>query len=200
MNYKGYEILINVDENPENPRTEWDNLGTMVCFHKRYSLGDKTNFSNDLDGFKSFLKREDENIISLPLYLYDHSGITMNTTGFRHCDGAGWDWGQVGVIYVTKAHIRKEYGWKYITKARAQKILDILRNEVQTYDDYLTGEVYGYSIKDSINKKEETSCWGYYGSDHEKSGLMPDARSAIDGIITYQLKTQGIQTELNLAA
>jgi hypothetical protein len=31
------------DEN-QNPR-HWDNLGTMVCFHRRYELGDKHTMS-----------------------------------------------------------------------------------------------------------------------------------------------------------
>ncbi len=40
-----YLIEILNDEDPENPR-EWDNLGTMVCFHRHYNLGDKHNFDN----------------------------------------------------------------------------------------------------------------------------------------------------------
>ena len=36
--------------------------------------------------------------LMLPLYLYDHSGITMNTTGFS----CPWDSGQVGWIYAFK--------------------------------------------------------------------------------------------------
>lgn len=37
--YKGYTIEIRQDELAGSPR-EWDNLGTMVCFHRRYNLGD----------------------------------------------------------------------------------------------------------------------------------------------------------------
>ena len=40
VDYKGYIIEIEQDENPESPR-EWDNLTTMICFHKKYNLGDK---------------------------------------------------------------------------------------------------------------------------------------------------------------
>ena len=39
ISYKGYIIKIFQDEMAENPR-EWDNLGTMVCFHPDYNLGD----------------------------------------------------------------------------------------------------------------------------------------------------------------
>lgn len=40
---KDVAVLIQWDEYPESPR-EWDNLGTMVCFHNRYRLGDKHNY------------------------------------------------------------------------------------------------------------------------------------------------------------
>jgi hypothetical protein len=38
--YKGYTIKVQYDEYPQNPRTEWDSAGTMVCWHSRYNLGD----------------------------------------------------------------------------------------------------------------------------------------------------------------
>ena len=36
----------------------------------------------------------------LPLYLMDHSGLSIRTSSelFRMCDSAGWDWGCVGFI------------------------------------------------------------------------------------------------------
>src|SRR5690606_25538730 len=84
----------------ENPR-EWDNLGTMVCSHSRYNLGDedgqekakalvRSHFSDHiLDEYDLhnpaevlLLLLRSNLVIFLPLYLYDHSGITMRTTPF----------------------------------------------------------------------------------------------------------------------
>lgn len=42
----GYTLLAKPDDDPPNPRSEWENFGTMVCFHRRYDLGDKHNFSD----------------------------------------------------------------------------------------------------------------------------------------------------------
>jgi hypothetical protein len=42
-----------------------------------------------------------------------------------------------------------------------------LIGEVKTYDDYLTGNVYGYKVIDEQGN-EEDSCWGYYGEDSIK--------------------------------
>jgi hypothetical protein len=38
--YKGYTIKLIHDQDPESPRT-WSNVGTMVCWHSRHTLGDE---------------------------------------------------------------------------------------------------------------------------------------------------------------
>ena len=164
-----YKIKVLQDENPYNPRND-DNLGTMVCFHNRYSLGDKHNYnSKDYSGWdemkRAIIKNENVGVI-LPLYLYDHSGITMNTTGFS----CPWDSGQVGFIFVSKKKILEEYGGKIVTKQLKDRITKYLVGEVETYDKYLTGEVYGFEVwKLSKKKKKEKkmidSCWGFYDED-----------------------------------
>jgi hypothetical protein len=140
-----------------------------------------------MEGFKEL-----NNIICLPLYLYDHSGITMNTTGFS----CPWDSGWVGLIYVTKQQVREEYDWKVITESRRKKIEEYLTGEVETYDQYLTGDVYGYEIIRPDGSEDE-SCWGYFGSDHE--ALLEDAKGRVDHEVDYALKNEGIQQELALA-
>jgi hypothetical protein len=172
----------------------------MVCSHRRYALGDVQVKSGD-NGFMehldkehaiiadraySFLTEPDETLIRnwiqkqlilLPLYLYDHSGITMNTTGFR----CGWDSGQVGWIYVTRERVRKVYGVARISQQLEDAVQDRLRAEVAVYNDYLTGNVYGFEIP-AIDTPDN-SCWGFYGDDHETSGLLEAAREVIDGHI-----------------
>ncbi len=174
--YKTYTIKVVVDEDAENPRTEWDNFGHMICFHNRYNLGDKHNF--DIEEFKEFIEKNDK-LLSLPLYLYDHSGITMNTSPFS-CQ---WDSGQIGYIYVTYEDIKKEFSCKKITKKIRDKVIDILKSEVETYDKYLTGEVYGYQIIDNAGDVVD-SCYGYYVKPIE---LIKECKETIDNCYDYQL-------------
>lgn len=181
INYKGYVIEIYPDEIPENPRTVWDNLGTIVCNHRRYDFTDKdTEYNVDTIPFKD--------VISLPLYLLDHSGITMNTTGFD----CPWDSGQVGWIYVKKDTAQSEYG--DLTPECIEKIKGVLRSEVKTYDHYLTGSVYGYTIKDKDGEEIE-SLWGFYG-DHKESGLLSEAEGIIDRHKTETELNEGVQQKL----
>lgn len=177
IDYKGYTIGIRNDEDPMDPRKEWDNLGTMICLHRRYSLGDKHSY-----GLEEALALEAQipkrGGVVLPLYMYDHSGITISTSPFS----CPWDSGKLGFIFVDAEKIRKEYGWKRITKARREKIEVYLRSEVQTYDDYVTGNVYSYTVQDPEGETVD-SCSGFYGYDHEKSGLMDAARSIVDSYV-----------------
>ena len=153
--YNTYKINIIQDIDPESPR-EWDNLGNMVCFHKRYTLGDKHNL--DIDSLPEFLK----NKIYLPIYMYDHSGITIKTSPYN-CQ---WDSGQVGYIYATKEAIKKEFNCKNLTKNILDKVYKMLESEVDIYDKYLTCEVYGYEIFDNVEDFKD-SCYGYYDTPEE---------------------------------
>jgi len=172
IKYKGYNIEVFNDECTEDPRGE-DNLGTMACFHGRYRLGDDHDMSikeaKKLQGSKKF--------IVLPLYLYEHSGITMSTGSFS----CSWDSGIVGFIYVSKEKVRKEFSWKHITMKREDQIKTYLQEEVEQYDCYLKGDVYGYEVKDPAGEDiEDGQCGGFYGWDHKESGLLENAQRSIE--------------------
>lgn len=165
-----YRIDVILDEDPIDPRGN-DNLGTMVCFHRRYNLGDNHNFS-DPDELKDYLQRNKKKIgVVLPLYLYDHSGITMNTTGFS----CPWDSGQVGIVFITKEKMRKEYSKKRISKQLTERVKGYIINEVEEYDQYLTGDCYGFRITDTETDEEVDNSWGYYGEDY----CMSEAESVV---------------------
>jgi hypothetical protein len=159
--YKGYDVEIVQSINHDSPR-EWDNIGRMVCFHGRYDLGDKTLLrSSYFDGWDALEAHlEKTAAVILPLYLYDHGGITMNTTGFS----CPWDSGQVGFIYADRTKVCEEFGWKRLSPQRRERIAEMLRGEVKTYDQYLTGDVWGYVI--TKDGEDVDSCYGFYGQDY----------------------------------
>jgi hypothetical protein len=162
------------DFDPLNPRTEYDNLGTMACWHSRYTLGD-VQPSEDPDEYLADLP---EGSIILPLYLYDHSGLTMSTSAF----GCPWDSGQVGVIYVTPERLRAEYGDDSAdTRIMAAKVLVA---EVKVYDQYLTGDVWGFEVTETEDceccgapkELESDSCFGFWGGEH----CLADMKEHVD--------------------
>jgi hypothetical protein len=159
----GNTIKVFTDEEPQSPR-EWDNAGTMVCFHRRYNLGDKTDLESDnfnsWNEAREYLVKENDAVVILPLYLYDHSGLTMATTPFS----CPWDSGQVGFIYISRAKAVAEWGNKVCTAKVKEMAAKCLQAEVETYDEYLRGEVYGYVIEDK-DGNQIGSCWDFYGKD-----------------------------------
>ncbi len=160
---EGIVVEVHHDDDPFSPRED-DNLGTMVCWHRRYDLGDRQikdgEFDSPADIMAAIVADEGPLQIALPLYLYDHSGITMRTSGFGDVDAAGWDWGQVGFIYISEKKVIAEYG--SLNKESHDQAMACLQGEVETYDQYLTSAVYGYIIKGPDGDHLD-SCWGFYG-------------------------------------
>ena len=243
-----YRAAILPDPEPMNPRTEYDNVGVMTCWHSRYNLGDKHEHKGVDDWLGSLLvdvqdverlsealesitqadadlKREWEQLeagvveqsgltgelpaevyrdflielcanglskagreavrdlaehyhVIVPLYLYDHSGITMSTGKFS----CPWDSGQVGYIHVSYERAREEYGElpQADTPEERAKIAEYLDGEVKDYDDFLTGNLYGYSIEKAegcehcgnVEWEHVDSCYGFHGYDVEKNGML----------------------------
>lgn len=166
-NESGESLNIYYDSDPINP-IEYDdgNIGSFFCFHRRYSLGHKHSLS--VDEVKQIEKSND--YISLPLFLYDHSGITLSTSPFS----CGWDSGKVGIIAVEKSKVREMFNKKIISKKLKEKVIGWLNAEVKTYNQYLTGEVFGFIIVDKEGN-EGDSCWGFYGDNFKENGLLDSA-------------------------
>ncbi len=204
-----YTLKVETDYHSENPR-EWDNLCTMVCWNNRYDLGDKHCYSDPLGLMMSlyrevmneswFYKHESEEwqdivqsleesdlILIKAINMYDHSGITVSTSsGYPYNDR--WDAGVVGFIYVTKKKILEETG--YATEETWKDTAeDFIEAEMETYDQYLRGETYGYeltkkatvqekcphcneAIKEYEDEIVEDSCWGFYGDCLEDNGIL----------------------------
>lgn len=193
----------------DDPR-EWDNRCTMICWHNQYSLGDKHSYSGPLDlmttlhreviGESWFYKHTSEdwsdimqalqesNLIHIKaIHLYDHGGLTVSTSNAYPYNDR-WDSRTVGFIYVTKKKLIEECigmveeDWK----ERADQYIE---DEMKTYDQYLRGDVYGFTLKKTVTKKEkcphcgevvreyeeeivDDSCSGFYGDCLEDNGIL----------------------------
>ena len=162
-------LEIHTDESPMSPR-EWSNIGKMICHHNRYSLGDKHNINpkdyNSLAEMVKAIKRIEDAVIMIPMYMYDHSGITIRTTPFE----CRWDSGQIGYIIASRKKIREEFSVKRISKKLITKVTALLEGEVKVYDQYVTGDVYGFKM--FVDGKETDACWGFFGSDIKTNGVL----------------------------
>ena len=187
--HKGYTINIDYDPSPENPREEWDNLGTIYSNSRRYSPdghgieelieaagGDIycTVIPWDLIGKKYYYRK---------VWIYEHSGVAIRT-GENNPFGGGWmswDSGLLGVIAVEKSKACKEYGKKRPCKSVQEKAEKCLEHEIEILDTFASGQIYGYTIDDE-NGEEVDSCWGFYGLDE----VIAEAKDYVD--YEYELR------------
>lgn len=180
IEYKGYIIKVKQDEDAYDPREDAGEqaMGIMNCMHGRYNLGDKHDHKSDdfngWDGFEKHLVEEHDAAIILPLYLYDHSGITMSVSSFS-CQ---WDSGQVGFIYTTNERIKNLYAIKRVTKAKLKQAEKELIGEVDVYDKYIKGEVYISIIENKDGEMLDT-----YGGCYDYNEAEREAKCNIDGIV-----------------
>lgn len=199
-------IAIVYDNDPPNPRVEYDNIGTMVCWHRRYRLGDEQPSCTPEEYLESLLDDEiqalERNFVILPLYLYDHGGLTISTGPFS----CPWDSGQVGFIYCSMERARSEWGSLHDPEELSLQAEQYLKGEVEIYAKYLSGDVYGVLVADFDFDEAEVdfdevevdfddleiadSCWGFYGlgSAIECGKEMASALPSVKAVIPAQLE------------
>jgi len=183
-------LRIVQDTYPSNPRTDFDQLCLMACAHGRYNLGDdkaKTTLADKLGVYApnytlvelvGMAHAKGLVFASKPLYLYDHSGITIATTPFS----CPWDSGQVGEILIFTADIKAEFGIKRLTAKKRAELLEVaekrINDEVTEYDAYLTGDVFTLQFLDEDGDIED-SISGFIGSDVDKNGMIQNVDSSM---------------------
>jgi hypothetical protein len=160
------EYKISTDHDSFNPRTDNDNLGVMHCAHKKYDLGDKdapTPFVDD--DYRAGVLRDDV-LVSKPIYMYDHSGITVRHTPFD-CQ---WDSGLLGWHYMLKSVAEENWpsqtGDELIASVEA-----CLKAEIEEYDAYIQGDVWYVEITDEEGEVID-SCGCFIGSDLDSTGIL----------------------------
>ena len=274
-----YTLLVLEEEDPLNPREDCEPYGRMVCWHRRYRLGDAHDYAEPIEflhdmvimlykdkpravfeyvkhggakgvrleydrsrrkwllkelcvyggderwhntatydpGLKSrrisgnafydvvhtlgisdlqALLDRVKGFVLLPLYLYDHSGITRSTSPFS----CPWDSGQVGWIYCTPDAISKNFG--NLSKENIEKAISILEAEVKCYDRFLCGDCYGFRLYEG--GEELDSCWGFLGDlddirDDLRANLPPDTYALIEQL-EYTAESEGQYLRKHTAA
>lgn len=128
-------------------------------------LQDIYNELYDLDYVERRQLRSDVRI-ALPIYLYDHSGITISHGDF----GDRWDSGCVGVHYITHEAAAREW-LEGVTDEQLEKVLEY---ELEAYDHYLQGNVWCFMIEDEDGDVVD-SCGGFSGDELEDTGILAHA-------------------------
>lgn len=155
--YSSSRYILGNEEVPDLAEHIMDLLGYGEEYRNRmyYKYGDtKELFDVLLDRLNT------KGYVALPVYAYIHSGVTVATTPF----GCRWDSGLSGFIYTKRTDYIKEFGAKKNVKNSV--IEEHLKNDLETFDTWLRGEVYRFLIEDAETGEVLDSCGGFYGSDY----------------------------------
>lgn len=153
-NGKEYVVEISYDEYPDDPREMGEKLSKMYIFHEDYALGDKKPeapvellqqilkyYGERITGKESVselvnILQANENVVYKPIYIYEHSGITISNTSFND----RWDSWECGFIIVDRKTVKEsKYGYYSDWREAAQQII---KDEMKEYDAYVRNEVY----------------------------------------------------------
>lgn len=166
----GRTFAIYHDEHTDVSPRDADNLATLYCAHRRYRLGDVRGWQPESE--EAMRERHPHLLVIVPLYAYEHGGITISTGSFAD----PWDSGQVG--------------WAVVTSERCDMLGIIDRSpealrkqvdaEVEEYARCLEGDVWGYVEVDAegyaLTNGEE--CWNLIGLDWARQAAREAAGGA----------------------
>ena len=127
-------------------------------------------------------------LVSLPLWLYDHGGITISCGDREYPYNDRWDSGLVGwIIYAKQAEDGED--WR-------EKAFAGMRAEVEEYDQYLQGEVYGFTLYE--NGEETDTIWSYYGSDLTQNGILDECPGLTEALASDSYTTGQARKETTI--
>jgi hypothetical protein len=209
-------IEVYTDMSGDSDPRDWDCLGTIVGWDRDVQLGKKQikeqyqvelvlldilddamylsyeQYYNVMEYataevLMNAIKKHTKAVV-LPIYVYNHSGISVSTSSYRYrmFDSAGWDWGISGIIYATESKIKEEYGGDKVTDEMRTKAIEVLKEEIKTLDMYYKNEVYWYTVKEG--GEEVDSCGGIYARGLEdlkkeiKSMVNDDFKSLVESL------------------
>lgn len=167
------KIHIRRDSDPMNPRTEWDNAWTWYSNSYRHffdmengrslslsdimpdDYGDEDHKNETLE--EAVLRNNPDLLDAISINMYEHSGITVSLGSFND----PWDSGVGAVAVITREQAEKDWpSLKGDDEKLKEAAYNCLKSEVETFDKYLRGDVYGYIVH--ANDGDGDSCFGFY--------------------------------------
>ena len=184
-----YKIDVVQDEDANSP-DYWENDEAFVVYdHRQFSVSRDGFVPRDIfDHISSGKKLYDGHYVFV-LYAYIHSGVALSV-GNHNFPDARRDVSSTGFVLV-----KRQKGM--YNREKAFKLAEAITEE---WNQYLSGDVYGYKVYDMTACEEDDdegelveSCWGFYG---DPEYCMTEAVNVVESLI--EADKHG-QLELGLA-
>lgn len=204
IEYKGYTITIEQEQDANNPYKEFDQLTDVVTWMSHYEFSSNGAYISQAtdDPYHRKHKRYSSPeeikaalesgalVYAAPLYAHIHSGITVNL-GEMHLfwPDKEWDAGLAGYVYVTREKAKAEFpamfnkaGQRKSGYKLAKMCEERAKCEVEVLDQWLTGDVWVYDIARPDGQPVD-SCGWMYGYEY----CLQSAKEVIDELSRLEL-------------
>jgi len=157
----GYEAkYLTRDEEPPNPNEFGDESLFLVHYHRDFDIR-KDDIIKEDDAralYQGEKIPQEKDYWIFPVEAYIHSGVSLTLKSFKGMLPQGhyeFDTSRVGLVLVSKKEFK--------SNDKAQKAAETL---IETWNQYLSGDVYS-CVKETYNKKKEQTDYdvvgGFYG-------------------------------------
>jgi hypothetical protein len=180
IEYRGHTINVIRDPEPQSPK-DWDNDDAFLVYdHRQFSVEVK-GFDPDsiFQHLSETNKSTYEGYWAFPVYAYIHSGVALSLGRSGYPFNDRWD-----VSFKGFALVKRQKGWTY-THDKAIKVGQAIVDE---WNQYLSGEVYGFQVLDSEGDDID-SCWGFYGDFDKDAYVIDQAKAHVDHVVNEKIKT-----------
>ena len=162
--------------------------GEWIPFCWGLNENEVITYAKDDFSIADCMKLMESHAVWLPLYIYDHSGVSMSCGIRTYPCNDRWDSSQCGWIIT-------------VTSDKEQALKQMIA-EVNEYDNYLQGYVYWYTlyregngtkIYDEVTDgwTEIDSCGGFIGDDIIENGMTYNVGNGIEEAIKNENYTTG---------
>lgn len=222
--YRGMDIDIYLDDNPENPFEAWSGEPPLIVITYERSK-QRTDYKGEqiTDYVASrltdnYVLRNQRTLYGLTCSTYySYTDMREYTKGWTASERAEYireeilEWLDEDLLNnleemctllkiphlrtSTRGHIQGDWAglffawtpeWGAETGVKTEAAVEQFKASAELFSAWAWGHVYGYTV-DAEGYND--SCWGFYGDDHEKSGLLDMARGEIDAYFEHLLRT-----------
>jgi len=162
-------IHIDHDEHTHSPADWGDDGVTLLTDHRQCYIKSSHFTADEARAIVSGESKEPKEWYIFPVTAYIHSGVALSLSRDKYPFNDKWDSCTIGIVGVRKDEAK--------TRKAAQKVAE---GHISTWNDYLSGSVYAFTVEDSKTGELVVSCGGFYGDYEEDGGALDEARTIAD--------------------
>lgn len=149
-------VYLSRDEDAQSPREDRDTNLFLVANHRHFYVP-PPGMKQCPNSAKEVVDMYKKTHWIFPLEAYIHSGVTLALSGEGNFPDRKWDVSQLGMVFAAKSE------WR-MNKSAHRAAFSL----IETWNQYLSGDVWYWEILDDENGEVLESCGGCFGEEYAR--------------------------------